>query len=65
MHAAGNQPYLGAVLPKNEEIFARERQLASQANGHGILKYSLSPLENGAVVEGTRDGGRSALVIDN
>ena len=57
--------YLGAVLPKNEEIFARERQLASQANGHGILKYSLSPLENGAVVEGTRDGGRSALVIDN
>ena len=57
--------YLGAVLRKNEEIFARERQLASQANGHGILKYSLSPLENGAVVEGTRDGGRSALVIDN
>ena len=32
---------------------------------HGILKYSLSPLENGAVVEGTRDEGRSALVIDN
>ena len=58
-------PYLGAVLPKSEEIFARERHLASQANGHGILKYSLSPLENGAVVEGTCDGGRSALVIDN
>ena len=53
------------TLCKNEEIFGRERQLASQANGHGILKYSLSPLENGAVVEGTRDGGRSALVIDN
>ena len=53
------------VLCKIEEIFNRERQLASQANGHGILKYSLSPLENGAVVEGTRDGGRSALVIDN
>ena len=35
------------------------------ANGHGILKYSLSPLENGAVVEDTRDGGRSALAIDN
>ena len=61
----GDVRYLGAELPKSEEIFARERQLASQANGHGILKYSLSPLENGAVVEGTRDGGRSALVIDN